>query len=129
MSLTFKEALERLETSKQERAVWNELADFLMCCIDSEVKETTKAIAADGCVSKTVPQDIIRSVVQIVEEEKITPLDETIASLESLQVGENKNAKKGKETKGKTTKKSGVKKSRGVRVVARGPKTSNRQVG
>ena len=88
MALTFSEALQKLEESKHQRAVWNEMVDFLSRFVDSEVTAAEQGIGAEDCVEKVVPQAQITAIINYIDEEHIAPLDEEIAALEQLQVVE-----------------------------------------
>ena len=112
MSLSFAEAFQRLEESRQRRAVWVQLVDFLNRCVATEVKEARDKIVPDGCVAKEVPQDLILEILQEIEAGKIAPLDEEITSLENLEVVETK-----KDDGNKRQKATSKKNPKAVRIV------------
>lgn len=122
MPLTFAEAFKKLEESLQQRATWNEVVDILSRFVDHEVKEASQGIAAEGCVSKYVPQEVIKEIVAGIESEKIAPLDEVIDTLRNMQVtetndGEEEKPAKEKPKRGK--KKAKKKRRQSVRIVSR----------
>jgi len=88
MALSFAKALRRLEECRQHLAVWNHVVDSLSKFVDTEVREATHGIKAEGCVARNVSQDIIGEIVRGVKEERIAPLTEEIETLESLKVVE-----------------------------------------
>lgn len=88
MALSFAEALRRLEESRQHRAVWNHVVDSLSKFMDTEVREATHGIKAEGCVARNVQQDIISEIIRGIEADKIAPLNEEIETLENLEVVE-----------------------------------------
>jgi hypothetical protein len=90
MALSFAEALRRLEESRQHRAVWNHVVDSLSKFLDTEVREATYGIKAEGCVARNVHQDIISEIIQGIEADKISPLNGEIETLENLEVVETK---------------------------------------
>jgi len=117
MALSFIEALQKLEESRQHRAVWHQVVDTLIKFVDTEVREAQHGIPAEGCVAKLVSQEIITEIVRGIEAEKIAPLEEEIESLENLEVVETK--KDDKSTKGKraTRPKPTKKNPQGIRAV------------
>lgn len=90
MALSFVEALRRLEESRQHRAVWDHVVDSLSKFMDTDVREATHGIKAEGCVDKNVQQNIISEIIRGIEADKIAPLTEEIETLESLEVVETK---------------------------------------
>lgn len=114
MSLSFAEAFQKLEEGRQRRAVWATVVDYLNRYVDTEVKEVTHGIPAEGCVAKAVSQALIEEVIQSIEVDKISPLDEEISTLENLKVVETKN-----EPKNKRTKAAPKKNKKAIRVVPR----------
>lgn len=105
MALTFSEALQQLEENRHQRAVWNEVVDFLSRFVDSEVREVEQGIGAEDCVEKVVPQVQITAIIAYVDAEHISPLDEGIAALEQLQVVETEDDNSEAKEKTKPTKK------------------------
>lgn len=120
MALSFAEALRRLEESRQHRAVWNHVVDSLSKFVDTEVREATHGIKAEGCVARNVHQEVISEIIQVIEADKISPLNEEIETLENLEVVETKKDAEDK----RPTKKPGTKKNpqriRAVPAAARG---------
>jgi hypothetical protein len=117
MAISFADALQRLEEGRQKRAVWHWVVNYLNKYVDTEVKEVSHGIPADGCVAKSVPQELIVEIIQGIEAEKISPLDEEISSLENLKVVETKKDEQ-KATKAKREKAPPKKNQKGVRVIS-----------
>jgi hypothetical protein len=89
--MTVAEVRQNLENALHEVAVWEYVVNFLSKYLDSEGREAQSGITASACVTKTVPQEVIRFIVQSIEVEKMEPLNETISGLENLQVMETTN--------------------------------------
>jgi len=88
MPLTLSEANRELEENRHQLAVWNEVKGFLSKLISTVEKEAQQAITAEGCVNKTVPQEVLIAVVQYIEKEHVDSLVESIKALENFQVME-----------------------------------------
>jgi hypothetical protein len=119
MALSFAEALKRLEEGRQHRAVWNYVVDYLSKLVDTEVREATGGIPAEGCVAKYVDQKIVSEIIRGIEADKVSPLDEEIETLENLEVVETKkdgNKEKPKKAGGR---KASKKNTQGIRAVPR----------
>lgn len=91
-AMTVAEVRQNLESALHEVAVWEYVVNYLSKFLDSEARETQQGITASACVTKIVPQEVVRYIVQSIEAEKIEPLNETISGLENLQVVETTDA-------------------------------------
>jgi hypothetical protein len=90
-SMTVAEVRQNLESALHELAVWESVVNYLSKFLDSEAREVQQGITASACVTKTVPQEVVRYIVQSIEAEKMEPLNEAISGLENLQVVETTN--------------------------------------
>jgi hypothetical protein len=88
MPLTVAETVQELERLKHLRAVWMETVEFLSRCVDKESRKADHGIIAEGCVSSTVPQNIVQEFLDQINEEEIDPLNIEIGALENLFVEE-----------------------------------------
>lgn len=136
MALTVAETVKELERLKHQRAVWMETVEHLSKFIDKESRQADHGIAAEGCIHASVPQDVVREFIDLINDEEIEPLNQEIGALENLHVEEEENGEEGdpdeeesrKKEKGKS--KKGVLQGRGkkkgptagVRRLARPPK-------
>lgn len=91
-AMTVAEVRQNLESSLHEMAVWESVVNYLSKFLDSEAREAQQGITASACVTKTVPQEVVRYIVQSIEAEKMEPLSEVISGLENLQVVETTDA-------------------------------------
>jgi hypothetical protein len=100
MPLSLSETLERIESLKQQLAVWNKVTNQLARYLGTEAREAVDGIPAPGCVRpehrangrEVVPQVVIEFIISGIEAEKISPLEVEIKSLENLQVVETSHA-------------------------------------
>jgi len=107
MGLTLAEALKTREDLKQRLAVWEELLGFLSDFVSVDFQEAVKAISPDDCVADVVSQEALTEVVKGIQDEKVTPLRQSLMELDSLRVHEeetpnepDKKTPKGKKQKG-----------------------------
>lgn len=114
MALTVAETVKELERLKHQRAVWMETVEHLSKCVDKESKDADHGIPAEDCISGTVPQNVIREFIDLINDEEIDPLNREIEALENLHVEEEDNGEEGDPDKKESSKKEKGKGKKGV---------------
>jgi len=120
------EILQRLEECRQKRAAWAYVAEHMFQFGGDDAIDVTEAIVAEGCISKTVPKEVVRELIESIRAEKIIPLEEEIAELENTKTAETKH----EAAKPKAEKQHpGKKVEKGVRLVTPSAKTGDGRSG
>jgi len=143
MPLTVAETVQELERLKHQRAVWMETVEHLSKFIDRESRHADHGIAAEGCITSAVPQEVVSEFIERINDDEIDPLNHEIGALENLHVEEDEDGPKGdpdqkkspKAKKGQVKKRNtqgGSKKKRTpgrIRKVARPPGRKSQSAG
>ena len=129
MSLSLKEVLKRLDQQKFALAVWLEIINHLSETVSVGETQAARAVAAVNCSASTVPEEIVKQIIDSIYEKEINPLVQQIESVENLtveeettdehaaEVGEEKGRASGEKQVGKG--KQAAQKPQGVRQVVR----------
>jgi hypothetical protein len=104
-----------LEETQHKMAIWDRVVDYLSSFVDTEAREARNEIKLTKD-SPAVPQELVSSIIQGIEAEKISPLREEIKTLENLPVVE---AKDGNHPQGERPETRAKANSKRVRIVAK----------
>lgn len=123
MSMTFNEAMQQLEETRQRLAILNEMVDYLRRFVDSETRKSDQGIGTVGCINSAADQDLIVAEIEHLEDEHILPLTEAIEALENLQVVETNDGNEEEKPEQVAKKKAGRKKAGVKAKVGKNSKT------
>ena len=104
MALTVAETVRELERLKHQRAVWMETVEHLSRFIDRESRQADHGIAAEGCITSAVPQEVVSEFIDRINDDEIDPLNQEINALENLHVEEDENDPEGDPSQKKSPK-------------------------